>query len=160
LLEGLGSLGGVPRVARSVLPDGVFHITARGVARSVIFRDELDYSAFEMQLHRVQETFGWNVHTYCLMPNHYHLIVGASRLALSNGMHRLNGRYARRFNDRYDRSGHLFQNRYTAYVIDDEEHYERALAYVRDNPVKAGLCERAEEWPWAHVPGTVPETCP
>lgn len=144
------SLGGVARTARTALPDGVFHITSRGVARTLIFCDEGDYASFEAELAQVRDAFGWIVHTYCLMPNHYHLIVEATRPDLSKGMHRLNGRYARRFNIRYDRSGHLFQNRFSSYVIEDEEHFERALAYVRDNPVRAGLCERAGEWPWAH----------
>jgi REP element-mobilizing transposase RayT len=126
----------------------VFHVTARGVARSLIFRDDVDYFYFTALLQRVVEAFGWTLHTYCLMPNHYHLIVQTTRLDLSTGMHRLNSRYARRFNERYDRSGHLFQNRFSAYVIEDEDYFDRALAYVRDNPVRAGLCERMEEWPW------------
>ena len=141
----------MPREARSVLPDGVFHVTSRGVARTLIFRDELDYAEFAAQLSRVEETCGWAVHAYCLMPNHYHLIVEATQADLSRGMHRLNGHYARRFNERYDRTGHLFQNRYSSYVIDDERHFERALAYVQDNPVRAGLCEQLEDWPWTYA---------
>lgn len=82
------------------------------------------------------------------MPNHYHVIVAATRADLSHGMQRLNGCYAQRFNLRYDRVGHLFQNRYSSYVIEDENHFERAVAYVRANPVEAGLCERIEDWPW------------
>jgi REP element-mobilizing transposase RayT len=83
------------------------------------------------------------------MPNHYHLIVEATRGDLSLGMHRLNGRYAQRFNQRHDRVGHLFQNRFASYVIENDEHYERAMAYVRANPVEAGLCHRIADWPWA-----------
>jgi putative transposase len=64
-------------------------------------------------------------------------------------MHRLNGGYAQRFNQRYDRAGHVFQNRFTSYVIESEEHFERAVAYVHANPVKAGLCGQITEWPWA-----------
>jgi REP element-mobilizing transposase RayT len=83
------------------------------------------------------------------MPNHYHLIVEATQDDLSLGMHRLNGRYAQRFNQRYDRVGHLFQNRFGSYVIGSDEHYERAMEYVRANPVAAGLCDRIADWPWA-----------
>ncbi len=64
----------------------------------------------------------------------------------------MNGRYAQRFNQRYDRVGHVFQNRFGSYVIESEEHFERALGYVRANPVEAGLCRRIAEWPWAHGP--------
>ena len=67
-------------------------------------------------------------------------------------MHRLNGRYAKWFNDRYDRVGHVFQNRFKSYVIDTEEHFERALAYVAANPVEAGLCAHVDEWLWRGGP--------
>jgi REP element-mobilizing transposase RayT len=132
-----------------VLPDGVFHVTGRGVARAAIFRDEHDYLYFRRQLLRVGESFAWQIHAYCLLPNHYHLIVEATQLDLTLGMQRLNGRYAQRYNERYDRCGHVFQNRFSSYVIDSEEHFERALAYVRANPVEAGLCEGVADWPWA-----------
>jgi putative transposase len=138
----------MPRVLRSVLPDGVFHVTARGVARSQIFRDEEDYELFRRQLLRVAAKFDWVLHAYCLMPNHYHLIVEAERPKLSRGMQRLNAGYASAFNERHGRVGHLFQGRFGSRVIDDHEHFERALAYVANNPVAAGLCGEEETWPW------------
>jgi REP element-mobilizing transposase RayT len=134
----------------------MFHVTARGVARDAIFHDGVDYADFERQLLRVREEFEWTLHAYSLLPNHYHLIVETSRSDLSSGMQKLNGRYAQRFNQRYDRVGHVFQNRFKSYVIDSEEHYERAVAYVLANPVEAGLCERIEDWPWT----TGPRDCP
>ena len=139
----------MPRVARSALPDGVFHVTARGVAREPIFRDGIDYADFERQLFRVREDYAWTLHAYCLLPNHYHLVVEATRRDLSTGMQKLNGRYAQRFNRRYDRVGHVFQNRFSSYVIEGERHFLRALAYVRANPVEAGLCENVDDWPWS-----------
>ena len=142
----------MPRVARSVLPDGIFHVTARGNAREVIFRDGIDFADFERRLLEVRDRFAWTLHAYCLLPNHYHLIVGTSRLDLSTGMQRLNGRYAQRFNERYERVEHVFQNRFKSYVIESEEHFERALAYVGENPVEAGLCERSDDWPWRAGP--------
>ena len=96
----------------------------------------------------MREAYGWTLHAYCLLPNHYHLIVEAKQRDLSIGMQRLNGRYAQRFNQRYDRAGHVFQNRFGSYVIETEEHFARALAYVAANPVEAGLCKRIEDWPW------------
>jgi putative transposase len=146
----------MPRVARRDLPDGLFHVTGRGVAREAVFRDGIDYADFERQLLRVRDEFDWKLHAYCLLPNHYHLIVETSRSDLSSGMQRLNGRYAQRFNQRYDRVGHVFQNRFKSYVIDTEEYYERAVAYVLANPVEAGLCESIEDWPWT----TGPRDCP
>ena len=97
----------MPRVARRDLPDGMFHVTGRGVAREAVFRDGIDYADFERQLLKVRDEFEWTLHAYCLLPNHYHLIVETSRSDLSSGMQRLNGRYAQRFNQRYDRVGHV-----------------------------------------------------
>jgi REP-associated tyrosine transposase len=85
-----------------------------------------------------------------------HLIVETTQRDLSIGMQKLNGRYAQRFNQRYDRVGHVFQNRFSSYVIESEEHFERALAYVAANPIEAGLCERTEDWPWMSGPRDCP----
>jgi REP element-mobilizing transposase RayT len=139
----------VPRIPRRSLPDGIFHVTSRGVARALIFRDALDYVALRSQLREVIRRFGWNVYAYCLMPNHYHLIVEIDREQLSAGMHRLNGLYAQRFNRRHDRVGHVFQNRFAAYVIESDEHLLAAILYLDENPVRAGLCEKAADWPWS-----------
>jgi putative transposase len=136
------------RVPRKALPDGYFHVTARGVARTTIFNDDYDYRTFRQQLLRIAERYGWTLHAYCLMPNHYHLIVQAKQEDLSRGMHRLNGGYAQGFNARYERVGHLFQNRFKAHTIESEEHFERALAYVQANPGAAGLCKEETDWPW------------
>lgn len=83
------------------------------------------------------------------MPNHSHLVVETTRAELTSGMHRLNGRYAQRFNRRYDRVGHVFQNRFSSYVIQSEAHLHRAIAYVRSNPVAARLCANVDDWLWS-----------
>src|SRR6266705_247645 len=122
----------MPRRARCSLPDGIFHVTTRGVARGLIFRDSHDYVALRSQLGEVIRKFGWTVYGYCLMPNHYHLILATDREHLSAGMHRLNGLYAQRFNRRHDRVGHVFQNRFAAYVIESDEHLLAAILYLRE----------------------------
>lgn len=142
----------MPRLARRALPDGIFHVTGRGVARAEIFRDGIDYADFERRLFDVRDEFFWTLHAYCLLPNHYHLLVEAKQADLTAGMHKLNGRYAQRFNRRYDRVGHLFQDRFSSYIVESEEHFLCALAYVRANPVEAGLCHGLDEWPWSGGP--------
>ena len=84
------------------------------------------------------------------MGTHYHLVVDAGRTDLSNGLHRLNWRYARYFNGRYGLHGHLFADRFSARLIEDETYLYAACGYVILNPVKAGLCERASDWPWSY----------
>jgi REP element-mobilizing transposase RayT len=140
----------MPRLPRSVLPaEGIFHVTSRGVARNSIARDDDDRRHFLVLLAREVRRQSWDVHTFCLMPNHYHLIVETSVERLSLGLHRLNGDLARSFNDRYKRWGHLFGERFAAFAIRDEEHLRNACEYVLDNPVRAGLCEQAGDWPWS-----------
>ncbi len=125
-----------------------------------IFRDAYDYTTFRRQLRRTADRYRWRMHAHCLMPNHYHLVVQATREDLSSGMHRLNGGYAQGFNARYERSGHVFQNRFKSHPIESEEHFERALAYVEENPVAAGLCNDATDWPWTDMYRDCPGTCP
>ena len=79
---------------------------------------------------------------------HYHLVLEAPLERLSRGMHRLNGRYAQMFNERHGRRGDLFEERFAAFVLRDEDHLRAACAYVLENPVQAALCPTAEDWPW------------
>lgn len=139
----------MPRQARALLGDGIYHVTARGVARTLLFRERADFAGFVGLLESVIARFRWRCHAYCLMPNHYHLVVASLRTELSRGMHRLNFLYAQGFNDRYERVGHLFQNRFGARLIEDEEYLGAACRYVWENPVRAGLCPSAEAWPWS-----------
>jgi putative transposase len=139
----------VPRSPRRLLPDGLFHVTSRGVAGTRIFVDDADRSAFVLLLQRVTELWGWTVCAWCLMGTHYHLVVDARREQMSYAVHRLNGLYAQRFNRRHDRRGHLYEGRFSAWVIRDEEHFATTIAYVLENPVRAGLCSDPKEWLWS-----------
>ncbi len=137
------------RQPRNQLGDGIFHVTARGVAKCTIFYDAGDFRLCVCLLHDAAELFAWHLHTWCLMPNHYHLVVEAPQPWLSDGMHRLNGRYAQAFNQRYERVGHLFQSRFGAWLIESEDHLANTCEYVLQNPVRAGLVDRADRWPWS-----------
>jgi putative transposase len=137
------------RPLRSDLPDGYFHVTTRGVDGTAIVRDDDDRRCFLALLADVVSRFDWMVHALCLMNTHYHLVVETTRLALSTGMKPLNGRYAQGFNERHARSGHLFGDRFWSGVVESEVYLEAACSYVIWNPVRAGLCELPEEWPWS-----------
>jgi putative transposase len=97
----------------------------------------------------------WRCLAYCLMPNHYHLLVETPQPNLSAGMHRLNARYARAFNLRYGHQGHLFQRRFDAVLVDSERHLLEALRYIALNPVRARLCREPEEWRWSSYPAAI-----
>ena len=140
----------VPRRPRSSLPQyGFFHVYSRGVDKTAISRDDVDRTLWVWLLERTIDRFALTCHVYCLMPNHFHLVLEGALEKISSAMHRLNGLHAQCFNDRYDRTGHLFQGRFGIRVIESEAYLESACAYVLDNPVRAGLCESADEWPWS-----------
>src|SRR5206468_7763687 len=146
------SVSAVPRLPRSRLPPhGIYHVITRGVARTPIFRDDADRVLFLRLLEVAGRGTGWDVHALCLMGNHYHLVVETGLDRLSTAMHRVNGPYAENFNARYDRSGHLFGDRFAARVIEDEGHLAATCRYVAANPVRAGLCDTAADWPWTRT---------
>jgi REP element-mobilizing transposase RayT len=136
----------MPRLPRYLLPaHGIYHVTTRGVARHAIPRDDDDRRLFLALLAKVTLRADWDSHVFCLMPNHYHLVVETHRDLLSWGLYRLNGVYAQAFNERHERSGHLFGDRFAAFAIHDEKHLRDACEYVLQNPVRAGLCNRAAD---------------
>ena len=139
----------MPRPLRSDLPDGVYHVTTRGVADTFVYRDDDDYRAFLAGFGNVVARFEWIVHAFCLMGTHYHAVVETTRERLSRGMHRLNGIYAQGFNERHGRGGHLFGDRFVSRLIGDEEYLRDACRYVVLNPVRAGLVDDAAAWPWS-----------
>jgi REP-associated tyrosine transposase len=149
VIGGGGYVRSMARGLRSCLPDGVFHVTTRGVNGCAIYLDDSDRWAFLGLLAECVERNDWNVHVYCLMTTHYHLVVEATQEELSLGMQRLNGVHALRFNRRHRRHGHLFGDRFASWVIEGEDYFAATCRYVLLNPVRAGLCRRPEEWPWS-----------
>jgi putative transposase len=129
----------VPRSPRSDLPDGVYQVTSRGVDGCPIFRDDEDRRSFLRVFADTVTRFRWRCHAFCLMGTHYHLVVETTRSRLSAGVHRLNGLHAQRFNRRHGRRGHLFGDRFAAWLVETDEHLRAACRYTVENPVRAGL---------------------
>jgi putative transposase len=137
------------RSHRILVPGGVYHVTARGTGPIDIYRDDVDRRCFMRRLATVERRFAWIRRALCLMGTHYHLLVETPEPNLSNGMHQLNGLYARLFNTRHGRVGALFQSRFHATLVETEEHLETAAHYIAANPVRAGLCAHPDDWPWS-----------
>jgi len=140
----------VARASRSNLEEyRLFHAYSRGVDGTLIVRDDKDRVSWVSLLARTSDRFGWRLWTYCLLTNHFHLVVEAAPDDLSRGMHRLNGIYAQTFNRRHKRTGHLFGDRFGVRAIDSKEQLVATCHYVRANPVRAGLCDEPDAWPWS-----------
>jgi putative transposase len=140
----------MPRVPRRFLPEaGFFHVTARGVGPGPIVRDDEDRRVLLALLGQESARDELAFHVLCVMDTHYHLVVEGARDALSAAMHRVNGTHAQAFNKRHGRWGHLFGERFSSWVVLDEAHLAATMRYVLNNPVRAGLCPRAADWPWS-----------
>src|SRR5436190_1917991 len=136
------------RPLRIPVAGGAYHVFARGNAKQVIFLDDRDHQVFLDVVVEALSRFSWQCLAYCLMPNHYHLVVRTRNPNLSRGMRQINGVYAQRFNHRHDRVGHVFQGRFGATLIQEDEHLLEAIRYVVLNPLRAGLARSADEWLW------------
>jgi REP element-mobilizing transposase RayT len=124
-------------------------VTTRGNARRAIFKNDSDRWRFLEVLDDTTERHNWLVHAYCLMPNHYHLLLETPEGNLSAGMRRLNGVYTQRFNHRNNQVGHLFQGRFKAILVDKEAYYHELCRYIVLNPVRAGLVDDPTEFRWS-----------
>jgi putative transposase len=113
-----------------------------------IYRDADDRRVFLGLLGLAAEEYEWTCHTFCLMTNHYHLVVDTTRELLSEGLQLLNGQYAQGFNGKYKRWGHVFGERFWCRPVPDDQ-LETVCIYVMMNPVRAGLCKEMEDWPWS-----------
>jgi putative transposase len=145
----------MPRRPREELEDAVQHVFARGNDRRDIFLDDLDRRIYLLMLGRVTRRQRWRCLSYCLMPNHVHLLVETPHANLGAGIQRLHGDYAQIFNERHGRSGHVFQGRFGSVRMETDEHLWTAAAYIALNPVTAGLCRAPEEWPWSSHRSTI-----
>ncbi len=142
------------RPLRIEYPGALYHLTSRGNARANIVDDDTDRQLFTEVLGAVVDRFGWLCHAWCLMDNHYHLLVETPTANLSRGMRQLNGVYTQRINRRHDRVGHVFQGRFRAIVVEREPHLLELCRYVVLNPVRAGMVSRARDWRWSSFRAT------
>lgn len=137
------------RPARIQAAGAIYHVTTRGNRHAPIYTDERSRQRFLVLLEDVVARTRWHVHGYCLMTNHYHLLIETPEPNIAFGMQRLNGMYARWFNWRHGFSGHLFERRYHDAFVERDEHLVELARYIVLNPVRAGLCRHVSEWPWS-----------
>ena len=133
----------MPRKARTLSCSGLYHVVLRGIGRQILFEEAQDFQQFLEILKQVRQLEHFDLLAYCLMDNHVHLLLRAEE-KLDIIMKRIAVRYAAYFNKKYERCGHLFQNRFGSESIEDFQYLMAAAAYIHNNPQAAGLCQRGE----------------
>lgn len=137
----------------------VYHITTRGNQQQTIFQDDDDRMQFLEDLNETIRRYGWIVYAWCLMGNHYHLVLETPQPNLSAGMRQLNGQYTRHCNRRHGRVGHLFQGRFGAVLVEKDSYLLAVCRYAVLNPVRAQMVVSPEDWPWSSYLATASGSC-
>ena len=140
----------MPRVARQLQQGYCYHLLNRGNARATLFLDRFDYSAFVKLLAGMRARYEVRLLAYCLMPNHFHLVVNAETTgSVSEAMQWVQTSYVSRFRVRYGSTGHIFQGRFKSFPIQSNEHLLTVMRYVERNPVRANIVDSALDWRWS-----------
>ena len=137
------------RPPRVEFPGALYHVTVRGNERKAVFRDDADRELYLRRLGHYRERYEFRLIAYCLMTNHVHLALETGEAPLSRVIHGLQSSYTQAFNRRHQRSGHLFQGRYKAFLVDADRYFLALLRYIHCNPLEARLTERVEDYVWS-----------
>lgn len=139
----------MPRQARQMSSTGIYHLIVRGINREVIFQDDNDRQRYIATLARIAADSNATVLGYCLMDNHVHILIKEGLTSISKLMHRLGASYAHYYNTRYERVGHVFQNRFKSESIENDNYLLSVIRYIHQNPVKAGIVTKSEQYQWS-----------
>ena len=142
------------RPLRITFPGAIYHMTSRGNAQAAIYADDADRRAFLDLLTQIVQRYHWLCHAYCLMDNHYHLLIETPEGNLSQGTRQLNGVYTQQANRRQGRVGHVFQGRYKAILVEKDSYLLELCRYVVLNPVRAGMVRSVREYRWSSYRAT------
>jgi putative transposase len=137
------------RPYRIQVENSLYHVISRGNEKGEIFRSTGDYEKFLSYVGAAREKYGFYLHTYVLMSNHYHLFIELTDCNLSRIMQLLNTSYTVYFNRKYQRSGHLFQGRYKSFIVDTDNYYSELTRYIHLNPVRAGIVDDPVDYTWS-----------
>jgi len=142
------------RPLRIEFEGALYHVTSRGNKKEAIYLNDMDRLIFLKVLSDVCQRYNWVCHAYCLMTNHYHLLIETPDANLSVGMRHLNGVYTQKFNFHHGRVGHVYQGRYKGILVEKEAHLLELARYVVLNPVRARMVSEAEDWRWSSYRAT------
>ena len=137
------------RPLRLELAGGLYHVTSRGDRRENIYDNDGDREKWLENLGNTCRRFNWRCHAYCLMDNHYHIVIETAEANLSKGMRQLNGVYTQYYNRQHARVGHVFQGRYKGILVERDEYLLELARYVVLNPIRANMIKNIEDWKWS-----------
>ncbi len=143
------------RELRVIDPDSVYHVVSTGSNKGPIAWTGDDYDSPVRELAKAATRYKWEVYAWCVMTTHHHVVVRAPKNGLSAGFQLVNGSHSRRMSRRYTRTAHLFHNRPTVIEMQSQAHLVAGILYVVRNPIAAGICERASQWPFSSYRATV-----
>jgi putative transposase len=139
----------MPRPLRPQVRNGIYHLVSRGVRKLPIYTDDASRRCFLELLDETIERYVWELHSWCLMSNHFHLLVTTVEPTVSEGMQYLNGRYGQWYDWRHGYEGHVFERRFWSDLIETDFHLFESARYIVLNPVRARLCRTAADWRWS-----------
>ena len=143
----------MPRVQRRKSVTGIYHVILRGINKQSIFEEKQDYDFFLKLLRKYQEECRYELFAYCLMQNHIHLLIKEGDEPLEIVFRKIGAGYVYWYNMKYERTGHLFQDRYRSEPVENERYFLTVIRYIHLNPVKAGICEHPGEYRYSSYPG-------
>lgn len=136
----------MPRQARKKSNSGIYHIILRRINRQQIFEDVEDYNKFLRILEECKAISEFEIFAYCLMSNHIHLLLKEVKEPIEQIMKRITTRFVYWYNIKYQRSGHLFQDRFKSEPVENDEYFLTVIRYIHQNPVKAGICKKPQDY--------------
>lgn len=139
----------MPRQARRHAESGIYHVMLRGINQQQIFEDEEDNQKFLWILKECKEISEFKLLAFCLMGNHVHLLVKEGKEPLEQVFKRIGGRFVYWYNVKYQRVGHLFQDRFKSEPVENDAYLLTVIRYIHQNPVKVGICKKPEEYPYS-----------
>lgn len=139
----------MPRQARKKSEAGIYHIMLRGINQQQIFEDSEDWEKFVQILKDCKAISGYKLFAYCLMGNHIHLLIQESKESIEQVVKRIATRFVYWYNIKYQRAGHLFQDRFKSEPVEDDAYFATVVRYIHQNPVKAGLCKKISDYPFS-----------
>jgi len=138
----------LPRISRRKSQSDVYHCILRGINKQDIFFEEKDYLKFQDIIRKTKETYLYQLYSYVLMPNHIHLEIKDKNQKLSQTMHSIETSYANYFNRKYERKGHVFENRFQSKNVENDFYRFNLVRYIHQNPLKAGI-SKMEQYQWS-----------